>query len=302
MIRSIWVETLSGDRLDIDLRRSADELGLLVFNLEGLGPPKATVSGRGGPNFDGIKMNSVRADSRQIVFTIAITAKGDREEAAKALVYKFFPSKGLIKFGVVTDRYESYVDAVVEENEFNQFSTVENAVISLLCPQPYFRDVEINEHYTNFSATEGLLYFPVTNNAVSSPEIELGIYVPLPTIEVVNHGGATVGCNIIMYFGYGNTNGIHIRNSNGDQLMRIDPRSGTGTFSLSSIHINTVVGEKSVQWYYDGEYTNILNDVRLGDDWITIEPGVNTITFDADEEIDNLLGAEISFYRLRQGV
>lgn len=305
MIRSLWIENASGDRLDIDLRESSNQLGFTVFNLDGLGSPKATINGQGGPNFDGIRANSIQVDARQIVMTLAVTGIADREEAAKALIYQFFPLKQMIKFGVITDSYDVYIDAYVEQNEFNQFSQVENAVISLYCPQPYFRQTSETLYTAGLDSSTGLFSFPFVNEG-GSPVLEFGAYVPDFTIEIPYYGGAPTGCYITLQCGYeGQVTDIDIKNSNGNQVMRLSPKSPAGVPGSvygDTYFIDTRAGQKSVTVLRSGFIFNVISDIRIGDDWLTIEPGNNVITIEAESGIENILFFDVRFHKLREGV
>ena len=87
MIKTITIKNPNRNILELNLRSSAQEVGLLIFNIEGLGPPKATVNGQGGPNFDGIRASSVRTDARHLLMTLAVVEGGDLEEDAKQRIY-----------------------------------------------------------------------------------------------------------------------------------------------------------------------------------------------------------------------
>jgi len=62
MIETLWVTNPNEDTLELNLRSSERTHGLLVFNMTGLGPPNATVSGAAGPSYDGIRASFVRTD------------------------------------------------------------------------------------------------------------------------------------------------------------------------------------------------------------------------------------------------
>ena len=103
MIQSVTVNNPYGESLVLPLRSSLENEGLLIFSITGLGAPKATVNGKGGVGFDGIRVNSVLADARQIILTIAIPSTGITEEIAREKLYKYFPSKNLINLEIETE-------------------------------------------------------------------------------------------------------------------------------------------------------------------------------------------------------
>lgn len=305
MIKSVWVRNQNGDRLDLNLRESGEALGIYIFNLEGLGSPEATVNGTGGPGFDGIRVNSVRADSRHMTFSLAMGVQGAREEAAKAMIYKFFPVKQTITLGIVTDMHEVYTEAIVESNPFTQFAKVENATISMLSPMPYFQDVSVREHHASQYSGIPLFEFPFSNESLTEPLLEFGQITESPTIQANYPGSVESGVTIDILL-LDDVEDITIANSNGSQVMTLDLSGALGYFGSPSeindrIFINTRVGQKSAYYVRDGVYYNMLNGIGLNDDWIEVRPGNNLIVLTAasgqeDVEID------ILFRPLREGI
>ena len=171
MIQSVWAINPDGERLDLNLASSSEEEGIVVFNMTGLGPPVATINGTGGPNFDGLRVASVRADARYLVITLAVSKQGVQEEQARRTIYKYFPVKQEITFGITTDTKNLSISAFVESNEFNQFAQVENAVISLTCPAPYFS--EVHELSVLLRRGGAIFEFPVWNPRIYNHKMQL---------------------------------------------------------------------------------------------------------------------------------
>lgn len=305
MIKSVWVINPNGNYLELDLRKSGYQTGLYVFNLEGIGSPVATVNGKGGPNFDGVRVNSVRADARQITFSVALPGPGAIEEEAKAKLYEYFPSKKEITFGVVTDSYEIQTKAFVEHNDITQFSKIENAKISLYCADPYFREKMERAYWADYFSGIPNFQFPFSNEDLVLPLIEFGYDTDKPTIRVGYIGGIETGATISLML-LGDVQDIVIANGNGSQIMNIDLTDALANWSAPSINgdrvvINTKVGEKSINYIRGGVSFNMINGVGMTDDWIQILPGINTITFDAAVGVDKI-EADLVFYPRREGV
>jgi hypothetical protein len=300
MIQTVIVTNPLGQELELSMRRSGEEVGLLIFNIEGLGPPKATVSGSGGPNFDGIRAGSVRADSRHIMMTLAVTGQGDLEEDAKSRIYNYFPIKQTITLRVITDRKDVYIPAIVEENEFNQFATVENAVISLLCPNPYFLDLLSRTIVIDDVAGLPIFEFPFSNESLVTPLLEFGEVTTFPTAEIPYNGEVKTGMDISMNF-TGAATDITITNNNGNQTMTIDTGDLEPLASGDQIFINTRVGEKSIYFVRATVWTNILNAVGIADEWIDLRPGGNRVVVNAVTGIDNI-ETELEYRALSEGV
>jgi hypothetical protein len=300
MIKKVTSQNPGGNILELDLRNSGRDVGLLVFTIDGLGPPKATVNGTGGPNFDGIRASSVRADARHLLMTLAVTKGGELEEDAKQRIYTYFPVKKTIIFGIETDRKDVYIPAVVESNEFNQFATVENAVISLLCPNPYFVDRVLRSIV--ISDEDGVPNFecPFSNESLTEPLIEFGFTTDLPTAEISYSGEVQTGMDLTLNF-LDVAQDIIITNNNGDQTMTIDTSDLEPLEDGDQIFINTRVGEKSIWFVRDTVFTNIINAVGIDDDWINLRPGGNRVIVDANSGLSNI-ETEIQFRALSEGV
>jgi hypothetical protein len=300
MIKTVTVQNPNGSILTLNLRNSDQEVGLLIFNIEGLGPPKATVSGTGGPNFDGIRPSSVGVDARHLLMTLAVSAGGMLEEDAKQRIYTYFPIKQEITLGIVTDRKDVYIPAIVESNEFNQFSSIENAVISLFCPNPYYLDrLSSSVVIDNLSGVPNF-EFPFENDSLVAPTIEFGFVTDLPTADIPYNGEAATGIDVTLNF-LGAATDIVITNNNGSQQMTIDTSDLEPLASGDQIFINTRVGEKSIYFVRDTVWTNIINAVGIDDDWIDLRPGGNRVIVDTATGIDNV-EVELEFRALSEGV
>ena len=300
MIQTVWVKNPSGSILELNLRNSGEDHGLVIFNMSGLGSPKATVNGQGGPNFDGVRVNSLRVDARHMTMTLGVQGTGMIEEAAKDLIYTYFPVKQQVILGIETDTKDVYIPAIVESNEFNQFAKIENAVISLYCSFPYFIDrLEENVIISPDSAIP-LFEFPFSNESLTVPQIEFGYITALPTAFIDYRGEVKTGLDIAIQF-LGAVTEIVITNTNGAQQMTIDISSVGPTESGDQIFINTRVGEKSIYFVRDSIWTNLINYVGIDDDWIQLLSGNNAIIINATSGIDNM-ETELIYRSLREGV
>lgn len=301
MIKTVRIRNPAGNILELDLRSSVDDHGLVIFNMSGLGPAKATVNGQGGPNFDGVRVSSTRVDARHITMTLAVSEHiTSLEETAKDKIYTFFPIKQQIIFGIETDSKDVYTAGIIESNEFNQFAKVENAVISIYCPNPYFIDTE--EIVVTISADGAipLFEFPFSNESLSDPLMQFGYITDLPTGFIDYYGEVETGADIILEF-LGAATDIVITNTNGAQQMTIDLSTVGPTQNYDQIFINTRVGEKSIYFVRNQVWTNMINDVGIDDDWIQLRPGNNTVIINAATGVDNI-NTEVRYRPLREGV
>ena len=266
----------SNDTIPLSLKDSNFWYGMHVFNAEGLGPPKATVSGIGGPGGDGIRANSVRTDARHITLTLAISP-GDKEETARQNIYTYFPIKQEITFRVETDDKDVYLTAIVESVEMNMFAKVENAVISLYCADPYYLDMQ---------------------------EIVLGSAFAI--VVTTYTGEVPTGVVIDMLFDGTVNDGLAITNTAGSQSMHVDFRkmlSGLNSCRVGDqLIINTSVGQKSVQFWDDSASTwyDGIGGVSIDSDWTQMLLGGNVISIVPDTPAESSEISELEVkYRLR---
>jgi hypothetical protein len=258
MIQSIKITNSIGDVLDLDLRSSLDDHGLLVFNLTGLGSPKATVSGVSGPTYDGITGEFVRADARHLLLTLAIPARSTAEETAKQKVYDYFPVKEEISFRVITDAKDVYTTAIVESVEMNQFSKVENAVISLYCADPYFLDTLEKYKYGELNA--------VSKTIAYEGEVPTETYITVVCGDPWSWGGD-----------YESMGTCTIENDRKTQSMVIE---FIAFAEGDRYYIDSRVGQKRVI-HEDGAthvQTDVTHLVVPTSDWIKLYPGDNVLS------------------------
>jgi len=259
MIQTLWATNPDGNTLELNLRSSEEDHGLLVFNMSGLGPPKGTVTGTAGPGYDGMRGTFVRTDARHIILTLAVTATGDAEETAKQLIYDYFPIKGTIVLGITTDAKDVYTEAIVETNEFNQFAKVENAVIGLYCANPWFLDLLSDEVSLPMNTEKNIPY---------NGDVSTGVYMSLT-------------------FG-GTVSNVYITNDNGGQALYIDLSSVGPALIGDKLYIDTRIGQKSIIFEtFFGIQTSLLPALGMGDDWIQLHRGDNNIEMAASVNPDS---------------
>ena len=126
-----------------------------VYRIDGLNPPKVSVNSTVNTTTDGSSINSVRLESRNIV--IYMTIEGDIE-ANRINLYKYFPVKKTVVLYFSNGSRDIYIEGTVELIECDLFSRKQVAQISIICPKPYFKDVEYL--ISSFSDVTSLFEFP----------------------------------------------------------------------------------------------------------------------------------------------
>lgn len=288
MIQAITVTNHLGQSLRLELTKP-EASGLLVCNVEGLGPAKANVSVSDIASMDGARFNSSRVTTRNIVLTLAFLEIPMIEDA-RHKTYQYFPIKKRVKLEVETDRRTCYTYGYVESNEPGIFSQIESAQISILCPNSYFYESGSGNTVV-FSGVDPLFEFPFSNEGMA-PVLELGEYRQERVQQIEYTGDVDVGMEITMHC-MGPVSGIALYHTDRHEIMRIDTDKITKLMGEplkrgDEIVISTVPGEKRIELLRDGEYYNIINALDKNADWFVLEKGINTISYGAESGVSNL--------------
>lgn len=267
---SLKVENERGNILDF-----TGNPNYTVFKIEGLNPPHATINSSVNTTTDGSSINSVRLESRNIVFYMTIN--GD-VEANRINLYKYFPVKKKVKIFFNNESRNVYIEGNVELIECDLFTSRQVAQISLICPQPYFKDV--NELTSYFSDVSPLFSFPFS---VADTGVEISAITTNQRKSIVNAGDIETGA-IIKLFAIGTVVNPILY----DVLKRTHLKLNFTMLTSDTIVINTYVGEKSIELIRDGVTYNALGYMLPDSTWFTLEAGDNIFTYDADSGNSNL--------------
>lgn len=263
------------EQLDIVLQDD-DPSGYTMVSIDGLGSPDAQINTQGSSYFDGEEYNSARVIKRTINVTLAINGSGDTEETNRTAIYKWFPIRRSILFGVLTSTKDLVIDAYVERLVMNVSSKIENAIITLVSPGPFFRDrvastvifgsasENINYYgdiYNGFVAT---LTFSGTATTVTLTHVGLSKTITINTTTVSSIVGSAI--------------------QSGDVII-LDTRNGNKKLTLT---------RGSTDY-------NILPAIGTFPDWPYLENGVNTIQYGAASGLANI-SVSLEYDNLYSGV
>ena len=168
MLRGFTVLNPSGDSYTFTLERP-EEMGVLINDITGLGPPKSNLILQSVYNQDGTRYNAARLENRQITFELQMI--GDGVPASRRMIYSAFPIQQPVVITLHTDirDYEArgYVEAVTP----NIFSQYESVQVVVLCPQPYLTLPGNWEAGIPFETRAGGFEFPF-QNTLNKTELE----------------------------------------------------------------------------------------------------------------------------------
>lgn len=246
-----------------------------VYKIEGLNPPPVTVNHSVNSTTDGSTINSVRLSNRNIVIYMAIEGN---VEANRINLYKYFPLKKTVTLYFKNDTRDVYIEGTVELIECDLFSNKQVAQISIICPQPYFKDVE--ELISYFSDVSSLFEFPFS---IAEEGTEISAITTSVRKSIINVGDIESGIIIDVYAIGSVVNPVIY-----DVLARTHIRLLFTMEANDRIVINTNVGKKSIKLIRNGVESNILGYMLPDSKWFTLKSGDNVFTYDADNGTSNM--------------
>ena len=294
MLKSVTITNYLGNSVTYKIEGAdpEDGSGLLITEIEGLGPTKADINMTQLATADGGIFNSARVNSRNIVIKARFTYANTIEEARLAS-YKFFPIKQPVTFHIETDNRIAETTGYVESNEPVIFSDECDMQVSILCESPYFLSVsEDGKKETTFAGIDFLFEYPFENEDLHEPTLEFGNIVNKKENTVYYDGDAETGC-IIQIHAVGEATNVTIYNIKTREIMALDSDklvqlTGAGISYGDTITINTIKGQKSITLLRNGITYNILNILGKDADWFQLAKGDNLFTFTADYGESNL--------------
>lgn len=196
MIKSIKVTNHLGESICIELF-NPEKTGLLIDNIEGLGPPSANISMTELAVSDGSMFNSARLNSRNIVISMIFFPLPTIEDS-RLRVYKYFPIKKNITIEVLTDRRDCITEGFVETVEPDIFSERESCQVSIVCPNSYLYSVKPLIIYYN--GVESLFEFPFSNESLIDDELIMGEINKVSSYNIFYEGSIETGITIHAIF------------------------------------------------------------------------------------------------------
>lgn len=290
MIKSLTVTNHNRDSLTLELTRP-EKSGLIVKNIEGLGPPKANINSAEVATIDGGIFTSARMVQRNIVITLAMMWDPLIEDA-RLKAYKFFPVKKPIHLEILTDRRHAECDGYVESNTPTIFSKNEEAQISIICPDPFFYELGLEE--VAFSGVHPIFEFPFSNESLTENLIEFGD-IRYDNRAILDYkGDADTGVRMVAHVMNGSVENFTIWNVDTRERIKVDTTkimrlTGIQFSQGDDIEINTKIGEKFIRLLHDGKYYNIISCINKDADWFQLTSGRNTFTFTADAGESNMM-------------
>ena len=284
---TLKVENTRGAVLEL----TDNEENYQVTEVSGLNPPNANINTSSYANGDGSSFNSSRIPDREIVITVYIN--GDIQKNRLAL-YKNFRNKEWCKIYYKDDLRDVFIEGYVQALEVSSFVQKQVAQISILCPNPYFKDVEtivqsISKIINNFT-------FPFSIN--EDEPVEFSTIELEKITNVINDSESETGLIINVLF-MGTVNKLEIRNVDTGKNFIIDYEF----MKNDKLVINCNRGNKSVILTREAVEYNLIPYVRNGSTFFQLGIGDNNFSFLADDGVDDMLvDIHFKYYKVYLGV
>lgn len=268
---TLKVKNNRGDELYL-----TDSRDYTIYKIVGLDPPAANINYSENAASDGGKINSVKVGKRNIVLYIKLN--GDIETNRIGL-YKYFPIKKAVTLYFQNDSRDVYISGVVETLECNQFANPQVAQISIICADPYFKD--INDMEIKLSDVTPLFEFPFSAPAEG---IEFSRLTINNRKTIINTSDIDTGVIIELY-----ASGTVVNPTLYDVLGGKHIKLNLTMQPADTIIINTNIDRKSITLIRAGVSSNALGYMRPDSKWFTLQAGDNVFTYDCDSGSANLL-------------
>lgn len=284
---TLKIENAKGSVLEL----THNEENYQVADITGLNPPNANINTSNYANGDGSSFNSSRIPNREIVITVYIN--GDIQKNRLEL-YKHFRTKEWCKIYFEDDERNVFIEGYVQAFEVPRFVQKQVAQISILCPNPYFKDIDTIVQ--SISKIIKRFTFPFSINidkpiAFSTIELE-------KITNVINDSESETGLIINVLF-MGTVNKLEIRNIDTGKNFIIDYEF----MKNDKLVINCNRGSKSVILTREAVEYNLIPYVRKGATFFQLGIGDNKFSFLADEGAnDMLVDINFKYYKVYLGV
>lgn len=253
-----------------------DDQNYAMIAISGLQPPKASIQLGSLPLQDGSRFLQSKIDQRNLVLTLQVLTDFQSNRRRLADIFKI-KQQGTLT--LILDDQTVQIDAICESIEIVPMSWPLRAIISLICPQPYF---EVEQPIrVELSSIEPTFSFPLSLSSSGQP---IGSLSPAPAINAVNIGD--IPCGLLVRFQcvapVENPKLIHIHSGEYIQLrMTLTPGQ--------IIEISTEVGAKRIEEIQGSTRINRFHTLQVGSTLFLLKEQDNVLMATSDAGSESLL-------------
>ena len=272
-------ENERGQQIEFSIRSS-----FFLQNIDGISGLKNTIYQNKGMGQDGSTYMGSTLGNRNIVIQGAIISNKELNRAKLlSIVNPKLKSKLIYDDGNI----KKYVECVVETAPTITKDYNPKYQISLLCPNPYWRDTA--ESKKQIVLWKGDFHFPLI--IPQDKGIIIGHREPSLIVNIENNGQVKTGM-VIEFYARGTLKNPSLFNVNTREFIKVNKEMVAG----EKIIVNTNYGKKKITQDINGVKTDILNYLDIvggGDTFLQLDVGDNLFRYNADENLNNL---EVSIY------
>lgn len=279
MFKSLTITNSLGESLNLELENPWKN-GIAVKNISGLGTPNYNVNTVPYASGDGSTVGSVIASTRNIIIEL-YPMMNPQVEDSRQLLYRYFQVKRPVVLTFQLDNRIAVIEGYVESNEPNIFSERESVQISIICPDPYFKEPFISNAF--FFGEVPAFEFPFSNESLTEPLLLL-TELSLDNRAQIDYDAEIDAGLLIRIDCYSPPGDITIYNVNSLGRIyisdeRIEKITGKNLMAGDRITISTLSGDRKVELLRDGVTKNILGSINKDADWFQVSPGPNSYTY-----------------------
>lgn len=267
-----------------------DDVNYQLISATGFTSPSAEIFRSKSPNKKGSKYNGSTLNERYI--TLVIKILGDVEVNRNKL-YAWIDSEQYVKINYQNKLKNVYCKGYIEESDIPMFDDNETIAVNIVCPDPYWKDLE--SIYTDISTLVSEFTFPF---AIDKEGIPFSTILSDTQTNVFNAGNET-GIMIQAIFS-GNVTGLKI--FNGNDISQYIKFKNSLTFNEGDLlDIHTDSSPKTItRIKADGTKENILKYVDGRPYWFTLKKGNNVFGYECNDK--TLVDLKIMFNNKYLGV
>lgn len=273
IVFEMYVTNSRGQTLNIN-----DHTNYSVIGVDKLDPPETEINIAKVANLDGGRVNSVKLGTRAL--NIELLLMGDIEQN-RIQLYKYFQYKKNVKINYKNRSRNVCIDGYVEFFEAPRFESSCKASITIVCADPFFKDV--NEIVVDASYILAMFEFPF---AIEDP-IPFGEFQEDRQVIIYNGGDVDTGA-VIELNAFGRVVNPKIFDKYTGEFIGLNITLEDG----DSVTISTQKGGKSVSLHRNGVTTNVINTLMRGHSWLQLKIGENAFVYEAEDGLEDL---EMSF-------
>ena len=246
-----------------------DDVSFSLIGLTGFQPPKANIQLGSLPGVDGSLILHSKVEQRNIVLTLQILSDGENQRRKLNSIFKVNQSGHL---HVQLSQQHVTIQAWVESCDTLAMNWPLRVMISLICPQPYFEDVQWRQ--LELASITPQFQFPLN---LSSSGQSMGVLMLSTPVNAYNPGDIEIGfiCRFECITPVENPKLVNLVTGESIQL-NIVMQAG------QVIEINTEIGQKRIELHSGNDRLNIFNTLKLGSSFFRLKEKDNMILATSD--------------------